>query len=78
MHVHPTFVVLSFPIPRPLIINEISLVDPPYAEIPLDLNDTQLGHYLIATWPKIWQAMGPEFEPYPPSSDAFAARDYRC
>jgi len=33
---------------------------------PVDPNDTQLGHYLIATWAKICQAMGPEFEPYLP------------
>jgi importin-5 len=25
-----------------------------------------LGHYLIATWAKICQATGPEFEPYLP------------
>lgn len=25
-----------------------------------------LGHYLIATWAKVCQAMGPEFEPYLP------------
>ena len=23
-----------------------------------------LGHYLIATWAKVCQALGPEFEPY--------------
>ncbi|KAJ7827021.1 armadillo-type protein [Mycena olivaceomarginata] len=33
---------------------------------PVDPNDTQLGHYLIATWAKVCQAMGPEFEPYLP------------
>ncbi|KAG5635297.1 hypothetical protein H0H81_011779 [Sphagnurus paluster] len=33
---------------------------------PIDPNDTQLGHYLIATWAKVCQAMGPEFEPYLP------------
>ncbi|KAG6909546.1 hypothetical protein DXG01_016939 [Tephrocybe rancida] len=31
---------------------------------PVDPADTQLGHYLIATWAKVCQAMGPEFEPY--------------
>ncbi|KAG6856072.1 hypothetical protein H0H87_007683 [Tephrocybe sp. NHM501043] len=31
---------------------------------PPDPADTQLGHYLIATWAKVCQAMGPEFEPY--------------
>lgn len=29
-------------------------------------NDTQLGLYLIATWAKVCQAMGPEFGPYLP------------
>ncbi|KAJ6627915.1 ARM repeat-containing protein [Mycena sp. CBHHK59/15] len=33
---------------------------------PIDPADTQLGHYLIATWAKVCQAMGPEFEPYLP------------
>ncbi|KAG2014934.1 RAN binding protein-like protein [Coprinopsis cinerea AmutBmut pab1-1] len=33
---------------------------------PHDPNDTQLTHYLIATWAKICQAMGQEFEPYLP------------
>ncbi|KAJ6487827.1 armadillo-type protein [Mycena sanguinolenta] len=33
---------------------------------PVDPQDTQLGHYLIATWAKVCQAMGPEFEPYLP------------
>ncbi|KAH9167134.1 ARM repeat-containing protein [Lactarius sanguifluus] len=28
--------------------------------------DTMLPHYLIATWAKVCQAMGPEFEPYLP------------
>lgn len=32
----------------------------------MDPNDTQLCHYLIATWAKVCQAMGPEFEPYLP------------
>jgi len=35
-------------------------------ESPVDLADTQLGHYLIAAWVKVCQAMGPEFEPYLP------------
>ncbi|KNZ79775.1 Importin subunit beta-3 [Termitomyces sp. J132] len=34
---------------------------------PVDPSDTQLGHYLIATWAKVCQAMGPEFEPYLPA-----------
>ncbi|KIM73570.1 hypothetical protein PILCRDRAFT_829051 [Piloderma croceum F 1598] len=33
---------------------------------PVDPGDTLLNHYLIATWAKICQAMGPEFEPYLP------------
>ncbi|KAN0109453.1 Armadillo-type fold [Russula decolorans] len=33
---------------------------------PVDPNDTMLPHYLIATWAKVCQAMGPEFEPYLP------------
>ncbi|KAI0919362.1 hypothetical protein AcV7_006120 [Taiwanofungus camphoratus] len=33
---------------------------------PVDPSDTMLGHYLIATWAKVCQAMGPEFEPYLP------------
>ncbi|KAH8088992.1 ARM repeat-containing protein [Cristinia sonorae] len=33
---------------------------------PTDPSDTMLGHYLIATWAKVCQAMGPEFEPYLP------------
>jgi hypothetical protein len=37
-----------------------------YSESPPDPNDTQLGHYLIATWAKVCQAMGPEFERYLP------------
>jgi hypothetical protein len=47
-----------------------SINEPPhlciYIESPPDPNDTQLGHYLIATWAKVCQAMGPEFEPYLP------------
>jgi len=33
---------------------------------PVDPDDTMLGHYLIATWAKVCQAMGEEFEPYLP------------
>lgn len=33
---------------------------------PMDHHDTMLGHYLISTWAKVCQAMGPEFEPYLP------------
>ncbi|KAI0061801.1 ARM repeat-containing protein [Artomyces pyxidatus] len=33
---------------------------------PVDPGDTMLPHYLIATWAKVCQAMGPEFEPYLP------------
>jgi hypothetical protein len=30
------------------------------------VNDTQLSHYLMATWSKVCQALGEEFEPYLP------------
>ncbi|KAF7316133.1 hypothetical protein MIND_00131400 [Mycena indigotica] len=33
---------------------------------PSDPGDTQIGYYLIATWAKVCQAMGTEFEPYLP------------
>lgn len=33
---------------------------------PADPGDTMLNHYLIATWAKVCQALGPEFEPYLP------------
>ncbi|TFK45223.1 ARM repeat-containing protein [Heliocybe sulcata] len=33
---------------------------------PPDPSDTMLPHYLIATWAKVCQALGPEFEPYLP------------
>ena len=36
------------------------------SDSPRDPNDTMLDHYLIATWAKVCQAMGPEFEPYLP------------
>ena len=41
--------------------------------------DPMLGHYLIATWAKVCQALGPEFEPYlpvvmPPLLTAAAAK----
>ena len=32
----------------------------------MDPEDTMLTHYLIATWAKVCQALGPEFEPYLP------------
>lgn len=32
----------------------------------MDPDDTLLQHYLSASWAKICQAMGPEFEPYLP------------
>lgn len=35
-------------------------------ESPQDVNDTQLSHYLMATWSKVCQALGEEFEPYLP------------
>ncbi|KXN84279.1 Importin-5 [Leucoagaricus sp. SymC.cos] len=37
-----------------------------FAESPLDPNSTQLTYYLVSTWAKIGQALGPEFEPYLP------------
>lgn len=37
-----------------------------FIDSPVDPSDTMLGHYLIATWAKVCQAMGPEFEPYLP------------
>ncbi|KAI6101042.1 armadillo-type protein [Pisolithus croceorrhizus] len=33
---------------------------------PMESSDTMLATYLIATWAKICQALGPEFEPYLP------------
>lgn len=36
------------------------------SDSPADPGDTQLNYYLIATWAKICQALGPEFEPYLP------------
>ncbi|KAF9472591.1 ARM repeat-containing protein [Pholiota conissans] len=33
---------------------------------PVDPNDTQIGHYLMATWAKVCQALGGEFETYLP------------
>ncbi|PPQ74728.1 hypothetical protein CVT26_005110 [Gymnopilus dilepis] len=33
---------------------------------PVDAQDTHLAHYLMATWAKVCQAMGVEFEPYLP------------
>ena len=35
-------------------------------ESPIDPGDTQIAHYLITTWAKVCQVMGPEFEPYLP------------
>lgn len=32
----------------------------------MDPGDTQLVHYLTATWGKVCQALGEEFEPYLP------------
>lgn len=36
------------------------------SDSPIDPGDTMLNHYLIATWAKVCQALGPEFEPYLP------------
>jgi len=33
---------------------------------PIEPDDTLLSSYLIASWAKICQALGPEFEPYLP------------
>ncbi|KAK7023689.1 importin subunit beta-3 [Paramarasmius palmivorus] len=33
---------------------------------PADPSDAQIGHYLMSTWAKVCQALGPEFEPYLP------------
>jgi len=35
-------------------------------ESPTELNDAQLNHYMMATWAKVCQAMGHDFEPYLP------------
>lgn len=45
---------------------EESIFDGLSLESPVDPADTQLGHYLIATWAKVCQALGAEFEPYLP------------
>lgn len=44
----------------------VAITDTCRTESPLDPQDTQLSHYLMGTWAKICQAMGPEFEPYLP------------
>ncbi|KAF9023442.1 ARM repeat-containing protein [Hymenopellis radicata] len=36
------------------------------SKTPSDPNDTQLAHYLMGTWAKVCQALGPEFAPYVP------------
>lgn len=38
-----------------------------FEDSPVDPGDAMLPHYLIATWAKVCQAMGPEFEPYLPA-----------
>jgi hypothetical protein len=43
-----------------------NLSDDKVPDSPVDPSDTMLPHYLIATWAKVCQAMGPEFEPYLP------------
>jgi hypothetical protein len=42
------------------------LTEMDWIDTPVDPSDTMLPHYLIATWAKVCQAMGPEFEPYLP------------
>ena len=37
-----------------------------WTDSPVEPNDTMLPHYLIATWAKVCQAMGPELESYLP------------
>lgn len=44
-----------------LLMTEMDWIDSP-----VDPSDSMLPHYLIATWAKVCQAMGPEFEPYLP------------
>lgn len=39
------------------------MLTPLPSDSPVDLDNTLLNHYLIATWAKICQALGPEFEP---------------
>jgi hypothetical protein len=46
------------------LLEPISLIV--FIDSPVDPGDTLLNHYLISTWAKICQAMGPEFEPYLP------------
>lgn len=36
------------------------------SDSPVEADDTLLNSYLIASWAKICQALGPEFEPYLP------------
>ena len=55
---------LSLYFSRPLTNYQTFTCGSIYAESPPDPNDAQLGHYLIATWAKVYQAMGPEFERY--------------
>ena len=51
---------------RYLLFGEIFLTTWNVTDSPVDPSDTMLPHYLIATWAKVCQAMGPEFEPYLP------------
>ncbi len=37
-----------------------------FIESPTESNDAQLSHYMMATWAKVCQAMGHDFEPYLP------------
>jgi hypothetical protein len=48
------------------VTSSVSDTVPSNSESPVDPADTQLGHYLIATWAKVCQAMGSDFEPYLP------------
>lgn len=38
-----------------------------FEDSPVDPGDAMLPYYLIATWAKVCQAMGPEFERYLPA-----------
>lgn len=52
--------------PRYRIVNLTNVYCTGDADSPLDPGDVMLNHYLIATWAKVCQALGPEFEPYLP------------
>ncbi len=47
-------------------INTVAYYRGALTDSPADPNDTMLSHFLIATWAKVCQALGEEFEPYLP------------